>query len=221
MAESNKKQNGVLWLDKAGLSLYLEKKPFIRLNFTPDTVSNLEIIDKLKLENLVHSFISQNNLGGISLILIIASDILFEKDWTLPLTDAQVKEEADFIDNVPFENIVTHTWTKDGKKKLVAVNQDMISVLKVSFEKDEGRIVAVFPYSLFGANIRNESVREIWKKLNALKQDNLMEINTNQPVLKSVGSVQPKSEKKSFLLPILIVVFVILIGVLGFLLLKK
>ena len=111
MAESNKKQNGVLWLDKAGLSLYLEKKPFIRLNFTPDTVSNLEIIDKLKLENLVHSFISQNNLGGISLILIIASDILFEKDWTLPLTDAQVKEEADFIDNVPFENIVTHTWT--------------------------------------------------------------------------------------------------------------
>ena len=53
MAEKVVKQNGVIWLDKTGLSVYLTDKPFLRLNFTPDVFSNLEIIDKLKLENLI------------------------------------------------------------------------------------------------------------------------------------------------------------------------
>lgn len=221
MAGSKIKQNGVLWLDKTGLSLYLEKKPFIRLNFTPDIVNNLEIIDKIKLENLLHTFISQNNFGNISLILIITSDILFEKDWNLPQTDIQLKEEADFIDNVPFENTVTHSWIKESKKKLVAANQDFITVLREVFEKDNGHIVAAFPYSLFGANVRNESVQEIWKKLDSLKHDNLMAKDLSLSKEKVSPEEQKKPAEKSFLMPILAVVFVILIGVLAFLLLKK
>ena len=221
MTESIKKQNGVLWLDKTGLSLYLEDKPFIRLNFTLDIVNNLEIIDKLKLENLLHNFISQNNLDNISLVLIMTSDILFEKDWTLPQTDIQSKEEADFIDNVPFENIITHSWIKDNKKKLIAINKDFILFLKEIFEKDNGRLIAAFPYSLFGANVRNESVKEIWKNLNTLKQDNLIDIDSSPLFLKLNDDGQPKSGKKSFLLPLLIGVFVVLIGLLAYLMLRK
>ena len=221
MAESTVKQNGILWLDKTGLSLYLENKPFIRLNFTPDIVNNLEIVDKLKLENLLHNFISQNNFGSISFILIMTSDILFEKDWTIPQTEVQKKEESDFIDSIPFENIITHSWIKDNKKKLIAANQDFIYFIKDVFEKYNGRSVAAFPYSLFGANVRNESVKEIWKNLNTLKQDNLIDVNSSPLPVKSNNTELQKSGKKSTMLPLLIGVFVVLIGVLGFLMLRK
>lgn len=221
MADKIVKQNGVIWVDKTGLSVYLENKPFIRLNFTPDVFNNLEIINKVKLEILIRTFIKQNNLGYLSFILIITSDILFEKDWALPQTDIQLKEETDFIDNVPFENTVTHSWIKDNKKKIIATNQDFIFFLRETFEKDNGHLVAVFPYSLFGANVRNESVKEIWKKLNTLKQDNLIEINRNQPTIKPNDNNQQKSGKKSSSLPLLIGVFVVLIAVLVFLMMRK
>lgn len=221
MADKINKQNGVIWFDKTGLSIYLESKPFLRLNFTPDVFSNLEIINKVKLESLIRAFIKQNNLSYLTFILIMTSDILFEKDWIIPQTEAQKKEEADFIDNIPFENTVTHSWVKDNKKKLVVTNQDFIYFPKEVFEKDNGRLIAAFPYSLFGANVRNESVKEIWKNLNTLKHDNLIEINDSQPTLKSVDTNKPKSEKKSSLVPLLIIIFVVLIGLLLFLMLRK
>jgi hypothetical protein len=49
MTEKINKQNGVIWLDKTGLSIYLENKPFLRLNFTPDAFNNLEIINRTNL----------------------------------------------------------------------------------------------------------------------------------------------------------------------------
>lgn len=221
MAEIIKKQNGVIWLDKTGLSVYLENKPFLRLSFTPNVFNNLEIVDKVKLENLILTFIKQNNLSYLSFILIITSDILFEKDWLLPQTEIQKKEEADFIDNIPFENIVTHFWIKENKKKLIAVNQDIIHFLKDVFEKSNGHMVGAFPYSLFGANVRNESVKEIWKNLNALKRDNLIEISNNPLPVKSVEVKLQNPEKKNSTLPLLIGIFVVLIAVLVFFLLKK
>ena len=221
MAEKINKQNGVIWFDKTGLSIYLENKPFLRLNFTSDVFNNLEIIDKVKLESLMRSFIKQNNLSYLSFLLIITSDILFEKDWTLPQTEVQKKEETDFIDNIPFENTVTHSWIKDNKKKIIATNQDFILFLKEIFEKDNGHLIGAFPYSLFGANVRNESVKEIWKNLNTFKQDNLIDINSSPLSLKSTDGNQQKPEKKNPVLPLLIGVFVVLIAVLVFFLLKK
>ena len=221
MADKIIKQNGVIWFDKTGLSIYLENKPFLRLNFTPDVFSNLEIIDKIKLETLIRTFIKQNNLNYLSFILIITADILFEKDWLLPQTEVQKKEEIDFIESIPFENTITHSWVKDNKKKLIAANQDNINILSDIFKKDNGLLVGVFPYSLFGANIRNESVKEIWKNLNILKQDNLINVDSNLAPLKTVVNKQTKAISDKSLVPLLIVIFVVLIGLLVFLMLRK
>lgn len=221
MAEKTVKQNGVIWFDKTGLSIYLEDKPFLRLNFTPDVFSNLEIVDKTKLENLARQFIKQSNLSYLTFILIMTSDVLFEKDWILPQSELQKKEEIDFIENIPFENTISHSWTKDNKKKLIAGNMDSIVFLEYIFEKDNGHMVGVFPYSIFGANIRNESVKEIWKKLGSLKLDNLIEINktqlSNKPELNSHNNVS----KDKALLPFLILIFVVLISLLIFLMIRK
>ncbi|KKP37477.1 MAG: hypothetical protein UR23_C0003G0012 [Candidatus Roizmanbacteria bacterium GW2011_GWA2_32_13] len=221
MADKINKQNGVIWFDKTGLSIYLENKPFLRLNFPTDAFTNLEIINKVKLESLIRSFINQNNLSYLSFLIIITPDILFEKDWLLPQTEVQKKEETDFIDSIPFENTVTHFWIKNNKKKLIATNQDFIFFLKEVFEKDNGHLIGAFPYSLFDANVRNESVKEIWKKMNLLKQHNLMEINSNQLTIKSSVDNKQGSDKNRSSLPLLIGVFVILITILGFLLFKK
>jgi hypothetical protein len=217
----NVKQNGVIWFDKTGLSIYLENKPFLRLNFTPDTFSNLEIVDRAKLENSIRGFINQNKLNYLSYILILTSDVLFEKDWPIPQSETQLKEEAEFVESIPFENTIIHAWVRDNKKKVIATNEDYIYFLKEIFEKENGRLVGAFPYSLFGANVRNESVKEIWRNINNFKQDNLVEIGANQQPLRSNNPTQQNSEQKKSSLPFLIVIFVILLSVLGYLMFKK
>lgn len=220
MIDLIKKQKGALWLDKTGLSLYLENKPFLRLNFPPEMINDLEIIDRLKLQNLIHSFVNQNNLSFLSLIVIITAEVLFEKDWNLPQTDTQLKEEEDFLDSIPFENILEHSWIKDNKKKLIATNQDLITTLEDCFEKENCNFMAVFPYSLFGAGVRDESVKEIWKKLDNFKRDSLLEKEKEFGNERNPSNSQTGSNNRS-LLQFLIPIFVILIGVLAFLLIKN
>lgn len=221
MAEKIVKQNGVIWFDKTGLSIYLENKPFIRLNFTPDIFSNLEIIDKVKFENLIRSFIKQNNLYFLSFILILTSDVLFEKDWSLPLSETQTKEESDFIDSIPFEDVISHSWIKDSKKKMIATNQEFIYFFRNVFEKDNGSMIGAFPYSLFGANVRNESVKEIWKKLNTYKTESLYDIDKDPKPSKVVKEIQKNKNADKSLTPVLIVIFIVLVGLLGYLMIRK
>lgn len=220
MTDKTGKQNGVIWLDKTGLSVYLENKSFLRLNFTPDVFGNLEILDKAKLVDLVDTFIKQGSLNYLSFVLIMTSEVLFEKDWIIPQNDVQKKEESDFIDNIPFENTVVHSWIKDNKKKLIAGNQDVILFIRDIFEKNGGHMIGAFPYSLFGANVRNESVKEILKSVNTFREDNLIEISS-QASPKPNSNSEQKPNKKNSSLPILIGVFVVLLSVLGYLLFKK
>lgn len=222
MSEKIIKQNGVIWIDKTGFSVYLENKPFIRLNFTPDLFNNLEIMNKVKLENSILTFIKQANLTNLTFVLILAPDILFEKDWPIIQTEIQKKEETDFIDSIPFENTINQSWIKDNKKKLVATNQDYIYFLRDIFSKENGQLIGAYPYSLFGANVRNESVKEIWKSLNSLKQNNL--IDTSSPQTSAVNPInitESKKTTKSSSLPLLIGVFTVLIGLLVFMMLRK
>ncbi|MFA6081704.1 MAG: hypothetical protein WC741_04855 [Patescibacteria group bacterium] len=221
MADKVIKQNGVIWFDKSGLSVYLENKPFLRLSFTPDLFLNLEIVDKIKLESLISTFIKQNNLNYSSFILIITPEILFEKDWTIPQTDVQIKEEIDFIESIPFENTLIHSWIKDNKKKLIATNKDFIICLQEAFQKEDVHLTGVFPYSIFDANVRNESVKEIWKNINTFKSDNLLETDIGQNLSEPTISDRTKDNKNSSLMPLLIIIFVVLTGLLIFLLLRK
>ncbi|PJC38731.1 hypothetical protein CO044_03460 [Candidatus Peregrinibacteria bacterium CG_4_9_14_0_2_um_filter_38_9] len=214
------KQNGVIWFDKTGLSVYLENKSFIRLNFTQDVFENLEIIDRPKLGNLIETFIKQGNLNYLSFVLIMTSDVLFEKDWIMPQNEVQKKEESDFIDNIPFENTIVHSWIKDNKVKLIAVNQDVIFFIRDIFEKNGGHMIGAFPYSLFRANVRNESVKEILKSVNDFKQDDLIEISSQLPSKVNISSEQ-KPNKKNSSLPLLVGIFAILLIILVYLLFKK
>ena len=221
MTDKIEKQNGVIWFDKTGLSVYLQNKPFLRLNFTPDCFNNLEIVDRSKLENLIRNFIKSNKLFYLSFILIITSDVLFEKDWILPQTEIQKKEESDFIDSIPFENILTHSWIKDNKKRLIATNQDYIFSIRDIFEQENGHLIGVFPYSMFGANIRNQSVKDILKKISNLKQDNLYDESKELPSPKSIEEIEKNKNTDKSLIPVLILIFITLIGLLIFLMIRK
>ena len=221
MADKIIKQNGVIWFDKTGLSIYLENKPFLRLNFTPDIFSNLEIIDKIKLENLIRAFIKQNSLTYLTFVLILTPDILFEKVWPINQTEVQKKEETDFIESIPFENTITHSWIKDNNKKVIATNNDYILTLKQVFQKDNGHLIGAYPYSMFGANVRNESVSNILKQVSSLKFDNLYDESKEPKIPKSPQEIEKAKNTDKSLMPVLIVIFVVLIGLLAFIMLRK
>jgi len=215
------KQNGVIWVDKLGFSVYIDGKSFIRSNFTPELFNNLEIVDKAKLLAVFDSFILQNKLGYLSFILILGADILFERDWPLVQTEPQKQEETDFIESIPFENTLSHHFIKDNKRKVIGANQDIIFLLRDAFKKQYGHLLGAYPYSLFGANIRNETVKETLKNISNFKLDNLYDASKDSPILKSPEEIKKEKKTDKSLVPVLIIIFVVLVGLLSFLVMRK
>ena len=64
----------------------------------------------------------------------MTSDVLFEKIGHC-LKSRSKKEENDFIDSIPFENTIFHSWVNDNRKKLIACNKDFIAFIKMSLKK--------------------------------------------------------------------------------------
>ena len=93
--------------------------------------------------------------------------------------------------------------------------------LKQVFQKDNGHLIGAYPYSMFGANVRNESVSNILKQVSSLKFDNLYDESKEPKIPKSPQEIEKEKKTDKSLMPVLIVIFVVLIGLLAFIMLRK
>ena len=221
-APSVKKQNAILWLERTGLSLITrEKSALLRLSFTPDVIDHMEVVDGLKLQNLIHTFATQNSLGPLSVSVVLAPDILFEKEWILSQSTDQTAEEQQFLDSVPFEHLIQGQWIKDNKKKLAVVNGNLITQLKECFEKEGWLLTTVAPYFVvYGPTWNDQIAKDALKKMDSFKHENMFEKQISQEQLSPETAPNQDSRNRS-LLPILISVFAFLAVVLIIVLVKN
>ena len=219
---SVKRQNAVIWLERSGLSLITkEKSTLLRLSFTPDVIDHMEVIDEVKLQNLIHTFITSYSLGPMSLSIVLAPDVLFEKEWTLPQSVDQTVEEEQFLDSIPFEHLIQRTWIKDNKKKLAIVNGNLLVQLKQCFEKEGWLLTTVVPYFVvYGPTWNDQIAKDALKKIDGMKRDNMLEKQINREQ-KSAGTESNQDNHNRSLLPILIAVFSVLMLILAVLLIRN
>ena len=241
----------VLLLDRSGFTLFQGTLlSILKFAFTPDTVANLEVINKDQLFSLVYSFIDKNRIIPSIIVVLLADAIVYEKDLskvpqkTQPAInnvppnsnqkalDMVNKEEEfkaeiqNFLQNIPFEDILAKVIKTGTITRLVAANKDLIFSTTDPFIKKGFLVEAVVPAFLYGQNVSFangltlDTARLVLRKQELLKVANLL--TDQQQISISQNSNESGREKekkhKSIRQYIFIAVFVILLIVLGILL---
>lgn len=161
---------GKAWFYNAGIS-----SPML-LEFPPDVFSNMEVVDRKKMEALIQSFLESYKIAPSSLVIILSPNVTFEKDLSSGATEAP--EIQKFLDFVPFEEPVHKEFDFSGKKKIVAANKELLDVLEKSFRLRQFNVNGAYPLSFF--QILIPSLKEslnfeaILTKLDDLKDYNFL-----------------------------------------------
>lgn len=141
----------VLFLTKNSLSLISSKfKDKINLEFPSDLVANLEITDPHKFEQLVSDFLSQVDLKGERVLIVLAEDILFQKNFTGP-KDVLKEQINEFVSEIPFDSQKlkkVELQVKDGIL-VVAANNEMYQAVAEVVGNLGGDVEAVIPVTVF------------------------------------------------------------------------
>ena len=214
-----KKQSGIIYIDRGSFSLYEKTLPkILAFPFQPNTIANLDILDKELLGNQIKQFISLNKVKQTTLIMILSTGVLFEK--ILPEIDEQQKldEVKKFLENIPFENVSTITYKLEKGYRIIAMNRDFYDVIKRAFELEGFTIGAVVPVFSLGKDIdishgiNEETGKRILKKFDSVRPENYV-------LHRSEGEVAEENNivnfgKKNKRLSILLIVFILLVLVL-------
>lgn len=148
------KQSGIIFLDRHGFLFYEKSlQKILTLPFQPNVVTNLDVLNSELLKAQIKQFITANKIKPTTLIIILSTEVLFEK--ILPEIDEEQKldEVRRFLDNMPFENVSTITYKLEKGYQLIAMNRDFYDTIKEAFEKESFTIGAVLPVFSLGKDI--------------------------------------------------------------------
>lgn len=188
---------GILYLGKNSLALYSEKtKSIFQLNFRPEVIKDLEIINRDQLNLNIKSFVDSNKIIPSALIMIVSHSMFFEKDFPPLSKEQQVNETQKFLDNIPFDVIASQAIGDEKTYKIVAANGHFIETVRKAFEILGFAINIAIPAIAFG-NIGEElnqiTIKIIFSKYPSLKQYNLLK---DTSTIKSLPSQQEGEEEK-------------------------
>jgi len=215
----SKRVTGILYID-GNRAFYFEQSMSspVALDITSDIVSNLEAIDKKKLDLLIHTFIKNYKLQPTNIAIMLSTRMTFDKDF--PHGSIEIdKNIEEFLELVPFEEILSKKIPFSGKTKVVAANREFCDALKSSFVNSGFIVSGIYPLSLCLGAIpelqSNMDLNLIVNKLPVIKEFNL------QPVAESFAKVPEKEKPNKTRLMMLAGVFGFLILVLVFVLYKN
>lgn len=129
-----KKNSLIVSISKAGLSACFEKgNAILSLPFPAGLLSDMEVTDQKKLTKMVEDFVQTNNLPKSEVILIIDSDICFEKIIS-EVAEAQILNQVqEFLDKVPLRNPSYKLFDLKGQYHVVVINRRLYESLRLAF----------------------------------------------------------------------------------------
>ena len=212
----------LIYLEKDRLFFYNGKNVF-KLNFTPQIVRDLEVLNEDGLISLVFQFIDSIKATPSRFLIVLSESVLFvgetkERD----LTKIEIGFQS-FIDFVPFDKVLSKKYQIEGGIRMLATNADLINTLSDSFEQrgfvNDG-VVPAFVFGQFGVKpgFDSDTANYILRSQQLAKGKTMGEMSS-KPIKKSVFKV---TTGKSKMLPYLIGGFVIaLVGLLVLIFLGK
>lgn len=224
------KQKAVIFVEKTNFKFYASNLSQIYVfEYPADTVKDLEVINKDIISQQIKSFIEANKLVSSDLIIVLSDEIIFGKEFPSQLNEDQEEQIQGFLNSIPFDEVGYNRIISENSIFVIAANRELYKSIQNSFEKAGFYTITIIPiFALEKDNIAmngfTQDVAElIIKRIETLKQYSLetTEEHTAQIALK-------EKQDKSFLSTrihtstiALISIFVVLIGILVFMLIKN
>jgi hypothetical protein len=125
---------------------YLEYKDLdttYKLKFTPDLIFDLEIVDETKFRMAITDFFDNIRLQNHQLIIVLSSEIYFEKIFNSQLGNETEIDE--FIKMIPFSSKIFREYPKESNSSLVVANKAFINSLQSAIESNHIDVLSILP----------------------------------------------------------------------------
>lgn len=213
---------GVIYLDRNRLDWARPTDLVVVSCPLPETaVADLEVISQIRLDQCIRSFVEAQKIVSCSLILLLSPNVFFEKDLSNVGGNQLAAETENFLEIIPFENIVKKTLVFDTKTKIIAANRNLIDGIDSALKKVNCSVLSVLPTTILNGAINKNGLdpavsQNLIHHLDAFRQFNLLEEKSQKidHVDKPGPSPKRKSKRNLF---VLAGIFICLIAVLVFL----
>lgn len=207
----------LLYLKAHTLEIYLRGVEEVgKIEFPSVVLNHLEIIDQVKLNELIISFIAKTGLEKYSAIILLSDEVTFHKlfDRDTPAKEEEMVEA--FFDKVPLDKTkISKKIVPVGDKILaVACNSNLYETIKNSLEGNDWKIEAIVPSSVFGdlpGTLNPELVEQIFSTGDLIEKGDLLK--SDSPKTSSSEVTDASTPKKSPLKKILIALVVLILVV--------
>lgn len=191
----------------------------------PQIINNLEVINKDGLYTLVIDWLKQRPHTSANIIWLLSPEVYFEHTFTSGEQDKIDSETLQFLDIVPFEEILSRVYNNlDTGRHIIVINKELMMSLIQAFALQGYSTKAVVPSRLVQgeATLTSEIERTTLKRANELAKESL--VTTIVPVTQvSAATLAEKGgtseEKPKSQLPLLLSVFGVLLAILVFVIL--
>ena len=227
------KNKSIVFIQKDKLEYFDEiQSKIFQFVFQPTFIQDLEIVDVGQLNVQLKSFIETNKLTVSNILFVVAESIIFEKIFQSVPNRNKELEIQKYLENIPFEHVSFKLI--DGQKdyKVLAINKEFFAELKMVFESLGSKIVSIIPQSALAENYRNSQnlnsdlIKYILSHFDPLQKQGFIQTESNLPTPtlsgeeiigeKQVQTPINQNPINKYRLPILLSVFVVLIGVLSY-----
>jgi len=173
---AKKLPTGILFIDGNRIDVYNSlKNTVVSLDFPQEVIRYSEVLDREKLHAQIKSLIETNKIVPSSLIVVLAKNILFQKDFVKDQETQEQQELAaqDFIDSVPFESVGSKIVPLEKGIRVIAANADLYESIMSTFQQLGFSIQSLLPVTLFGDEIQIERLTTESEKIFSGKSESL------------------------------------------------
>lgn len=199
-----------------------EQTDLVTLAMTSEIIQDLEIVNQSALERVIKNWLRQSQIIPKNISIFFLEETYFYQDISNPAATLQDPEVMTFIETVPFAATVPKVFPIQGGARVAAINRNLINPIVSALTNSGFNVVSATPAFAVGITKENpfsvELAKQILSNPEAITNYNFI----NGVALKDLEEEKPflsvKFDKKLILM---IVVFVVLLGVLGVLLLTQ
>ncbi len=203
-------ETGVMYLERQRL-LFANGVATMQLDFTPEMIRDLDVVDQELLTKTLLDFIEKNKVPPGNFVMILPQSVLFVNET--PETDP-VKVEAqmnEFMSFVPFDETLSKQYQTKNGLRMVAANGGFIDAIRDTFAVRGIGCGGVVPASIFGTDepggLSAEMIDTVLKNDELIRGASMVEASVATQQEGSTNTTKPTPSK----LPLLFGVFAFLI----------
>jgi hypothetical protein len=212
----------ILFIDRFGFSIYQDTLTNIpKFSFTPDLVTNLDVVNKEQLTSLIATFIQINKMIGSCLAVILSDNVIYARDLKSSVQksapaqslktdlneDKERKNEVqNFLEDIPFEDVLAKVIKVGSLSRVVATNKDLVMVIVNAFVSKGSTVEAIIPSFMYGQSanftggLTPDNIRVVLGNAEIMKSGNLLtgqeQIETCRNVESEFKTPQSREVKK-------------------------